>query len=167
MEFSVRPITADDWPSYRAIRLEMLEDSPAAYVELLSTALKATDDEWRQRAARGSSPTSIRFAAITDGGDWIGSMGAFTAEGATSPMLVGVYVAPAYRGDGFGVTDALLRAVETWARDRSDSITLGVHEDNARALAAYAKRGYVATGNKRPYELDPSRDELEMRKTLR
>ena len=167
MDFSVRPVIADDWPSYRAIRLEMLEDSPTAFVELLSTAREQSDDQWRERAARGSSPTSIRFAAITADDTWIGSLGAFIPDGQTEPTLVGVYVTPPWRGDAAGVTDALLHAVETWASARSDSITLEVHEDNARAFAAYSKRGYVVTGNTRPYDLDPRSNEIEMRKTLR
>ena len=167
MEFSVRPVVAEDWQSYRAIRLEMLEDTPTAYVERLSTALEQTDNQWRERTARGSSPTSIRCAAITTDGGWIGSMGGFIPDGHTEPILVGVYVAPRWRGGAAGVTDALLHAVETWARARSESITLEVHEDNARAFAAYSKRGYVVTGNTRPYELDARSNEIEMRKMLR
>lgn len=167
MEFSVRPVTADDWQQYRAIRLEMLQDSPAAYVERLSTALELSDDDWMRRAARASSPTSMRLAAITAEGTWIGSMGTFIPKGTREPTVVAVYVTPGWRGDARGVTDALFAAVEDWSRERTDSITLEVHEDNARALAAYAKRGYRLTGNTRPYELDPDSNELEMRKMLR
>lgn len=167
MDFTVRPIAGADWWQYREIRLEMLEDSPTAYVERLSSALELSDDEWMQRAARAWSPTNARLAAITADGTWIGSMGAFVPEGTTEPIVVGVYVTPAWRGDAHGVTDALLAAVEDWARERSQSIMLEVHEDNARALAAYAKRGYRLTGNTRPYDLDPGSNELEMRKTLR
>ena len=167
MEFSIRPITADDWAEYRTIRLEMLQDSPTAFLERFSTARRFSDDEWKRRAARFSSATSIRLAAISADSEWVGSMGACIPDGATEPVLVAVYVTPAWRGDAAGVTDALLLEVEAWASARSDSIILEVHEDNARAMAAYLKRGYVATGNRRPYDLDPRRDELEMRKILR
>jgi hypothetical protein len=41
-----------------------------------------------------------------------------------------------------------------------------VHEDNARARRAYERRGFVLTGHTVPYNLDPSRNELEMVKGL-
>jgi ribosomal protein S18 acetylase RimI-like enzyme len=82
-------------------------------------------------------------------------------------MLYGVYVVPSARGADAGVTDALLDAVESWAREDYATLRLEVHEDNARARAAYEKRGFVPTGHRRPYVLDPTREELEMIKQLR
>ena len=165
MEFIVRRITEDDWLEYRDIRLEMLRDTPLAYLETLDDALNRDEAAWRERAAaRGENP-GIRVVAITSNGEWIGSMGGFVEDG--EPVLVGVYVAPAYRGDRFGVTSALMQAIEDWAREYSAAIRLDVHESNARAMASYLKRGYVATGRTKPYPPDPEYLEVEMAKPLR
>lgn len=165
MDFIVRRITEDDWVEYRDIRLEMLLDTPMAYLETIDDALQRDEAGWRERAAaRGETP-SIRVAAITSDGKWIGSMGGYVDDG--MPTLVGVYVAAAYRGDGFGVTSALMKAIEDWASEYSPTIRLDVHESNARATASYVKRGYVATGHTKPYPPDPQFLENEMVKQLR
>jgi ribosomal protein S18 acetylase RimI-like enzyme len=50
-----------------------------------------------------------------------------------------------------------------WAREQGMAeLRLEVHEDNPRAAAAYRKIGFVETGRRRPYPLDPSGEELEM-----
>jgi GNAT superfamily N-acetyltransferase len=167
MEFTVRPVVEDDWESYRAIRLEMLLDTPIAYGDRFESAQKLTEQEWRERAARGASGTSILVAAVDADGQWIGTMGGYIEREIGGPVLVGVYVQPRFRGSAAGVTDALLTAVEDWARARYSTLRLEVHEDNARARWAYAKRGFVTTGHRRPYAFDTTRDELEMLKQLR
>ena len=164
--FSIRPTTEDDWRQVRALRLEMLEDTPIAFGETLADALTRGEAEWKMRGRRGTTEGGTVLAAITEDGRWIGTMGAYTPEFTTVPMLVGVYVTPRFRGAAAGVTAALLASVEDWAAQRSDRITLHVHEDNTRAHALYAKHGYQDTGRTFAYVLDPSRRELEMVKSL-
>jgi GNAT superfamily N-acetyltransferase len=166
MEFTVRRTVQDDWEQFRALRLEMLADTPMGFGERLETAQARTEPEWRIRADR-QSDDNIRFAAITSDGEWIGTMGGYVEHKIGGPVLYGVYVTPRFRGGAFGVTDALMSAVEDWAAVRSPTIWLDVHADNHRAQAAYAKRGYVPTGKTLPYELDPAETELEMIKRLR
>lgn len=162
MDFVVRPIEESDWAEYRGIRLEMLQDTPMAFGDTYAEAVQRDEAEWKRRSIGGG--TSVRFAAIAADGTWIGSMGCFVEAGV--PVLVGVYVAPGYRGEKFGVTSALLDTVEHWASAHGDVIRLDVHEGNDRARAAYAKRGYVETGNTSPYPNDPTARELEMTKHL-
>ena len=161
--FSVRPTTAKDWRQVRDLRLEMLADTPLAFGEHLETAQKHLKPVWQVRGARGTSPLTCAFAAITQSGRWVGTMGGYIERG--SPMLVGVYVSPDYRGTA-GVADALLAEVENWARLRNDRIYLRVHSENPRARSFYASRGYVETGVTLPYVLDRSQTELEMVKAL-
>jgi GNAT superfamily N-acetyltransferase len=167
MDFEVRAVVEDDWQQYRAIRLEMLLDTPSAFTVRIETARGYTEAEWRERATRGDSSAHILVAAIARDGTWIGAMGGYVDKDLGAPMLFGVYVAPAYRGRDAGVTDALLERIEAWAAERFSTLRLEVHEDNARARAAYAKRGFIETGHRRPYDLDQSRDEIEMIKRLR
>ena len=166
MEFEVRPTVEDDWEPYRDLRLEMLRDTPIAYLETVDHAIALEPDAWRDRVRPAADGSRVRFAGILPDGTWIGTM-AGTVERARGPVLIGVYVSPKYRGVGRGVTSALLDAVEDWAARTSSHIYLDVHESNARAIAAYGRRGYVETGHTIPYPLDPSHLELEMIKQLR
>ncbi|GAA4679892.1 GNAT family N-acetyltransferase [Frondihabitans cladoniiphilus] len=165
---TVRSTTEEDWREVRALRLEMLADTPIAYGETLEQALRQQEPEWRLRGRRGQEPRSASFVAI-DGGSmqWVGTMGGYlpTAPG-EGPLLVGVYVSPGFRGASAGVADALLDAVEGWARGHGSDLTLHVHEDNPRAIGFYQRRGFVDTGRRLQYELYDGGQEWEMRKPL-
>lgn len=174
LAFSIRPTIADDWEQVRALRLEMLADTPIAYAETREHALEQPESEWRTRGARGVTDRGTSLVAIDADGRWIGAMAGYlpdadapAAPGATvGPLLVGVYVAPDARGPESGVTDALLAGIETWASTHGDTLTLHVHEDNTRAIAAYERRGFERTDVAVPYSLDAGKVELEMVKRL-
>ena len=164
--FSIRATTSDDWQAVRAIRLEMLEDTPLAYTETIQEALAQGEAEWRRRGARGAASDGISLVAERGDGRWAGTMGCVSLRDEPWPMLVSVYVAEEYRGKAAGVTDALLGEVEAWASSRASGLMLYVHEDNARARSAYEQRGFVATGSRIPYPLNRRQRELEMVKRL-
>lgn len=164
--FSLRRTVAADWSEIRDLRLEMIRDTPTAFAESLAEALSQDEAEWRMRGERGTAEHGIALAAISSDGRWMGTMGAFVPDAVTGPLLVGVYVAPEFRGREVGLTDALLTEIEGWARTESSKLTLHVHEENARARAYYEGRGFIATGQTFPYNLDPSKNELEMVKLL-
>jgi len=93
------------------------------------------------------------------GGGPIGTTVAFQ-DGAAA-WLAAVYVTPSARGSG--LLARLLEPCVRWARDRgAPELRLEVHEDNLRAIVAYARLGFVLTGERRPYPLGPDRDELTM-----
>ena len=164
--FLIRPTTDADWREVRDLRLEMIRDTPTAFAESLEEALSYDEAEWRMRGRRGASAHGIAIAAIAESGRWVGTMAGFVPDHDTGPLLVGVYVAPDFRGSKLGLTDALLAAVEEWARTEGDQLTLHVHEENSRARKTYERRGFVATGHTVPYNLDSSKNELEMVKKL-
>ncbi|MGN6428336.1 MAG: GNAT family N-acetyltransferase [Leifsonia sp.] len=157
----VRPSVESDWVAYRALRLEMLEDTPLAFLETLETARRHPEEHWRRRAGN-TSESSRLFAAVDDDGRWLGTMGGFHASGSPDPHLVGVYVTPAFRGREHGMADALLEAVVAWARPRSGRLLLEVHEHNAAAIRYYQRHGFAFTGRTQPYPLDRSTLEREM-----
>lgn len=159
MSFTIIHTTADAWQNVRDLRLEMLEDTPLAFIETLETARTHTEQEWRMRGARGT------LVAVDDAtGRWVGSAGVMISHG--SPLLVGVYVSPSHRGRDLGVLAALVARIEEWARPRGGTLTLHVHEDNPRAIRAYEHLGFALTGATVPYPLDTSQREFEMRKVL-
>ena len=162
----IRSICEDDWQAVRALRLEMLRDTPLAFGDTLERSLGYDEAEWRVRARRGEGANQTVVVAI-EGERWVGTMGCYVPDQATGPLLVGVYVAPDRRGDGAGVARALLAEIEDWAVQRADTLRLEVHEDNPRARRFYEKLGFALTGYTRPYELEPGGLELEMVKRLR
>jgi GNAT superfamily N-acetyltransferase len=159
--------TETDWQRVRDLRLEMLRDTPIAFMETVEAAEANSEAVWRMRANRGSTPDSVQLVAVDAGGRWVGTMsGIVDRFQVGGPLLVGVFVSPSFRGREAGVTDALLDAVEEWARAHGSTLTLHVHEDNDRAIAFYRRRGYGLTGRTIPYNLDPTKNELEMRRTV-
>ncbi|WP_104117378.1 N-acetyltransferase [Arthrobacter sp. B1805] len=165
-DVTIRRTTEDDWRHIRELRLEMLEDTPHAFLETLATALKHGEEEWRRRGRRGQSATGTSVAAIDGTGRWVGTMGGLLKTGTDLPTLYGVYVSPSHRGREAGVTDALLDEVEAWAAMHAPALRLTVHEDNRRAQEYYSRRGYRFTGRTEPYVLDPDQRELEMTRIL-
>ena len=160
---AVRRVTEDDWPLLRAIRLEMLRDTPEAYLETLDDALAEGETQWRFRARRGSSgPANIAIAA-EDGrpSRWVAYLACFVDAPARA-HLVSVYVAPSHRGTGLATR--MVDRVAEWAHADAgtSSMHLYVHEDNRRAHAFYRRYGFTETGATMPYDLDPAKLEIEM-----
>ena len=161
----IRRTTADDWVRVRELRLEMIRDTPMAFGESLETAFAHSEAQWRIRGDRGAGPRQTSLVAIDSATDrWVGTMGGFLESG--RPLLVGVYVSPAFRGRSHGVAAALLEGIERWARSEGDTLALHVHQRNPRARTFYERHGFLATGVTVPYVLDPTNLEIEMVKQL-
>jgi ribosomal protein S18 acetylase RimI-like enzyme len=168
IDVDISPMRREQWRELRALRLEMLADSPTAYVESLAAAQLVTDEVWQERAVRYTAAGSLNLVAAERGsGHWVGTMSCYVDPGSGRAYVVAVYVAPSHRGRAVGVADVLLDGVESWAVAQGMAeLWLEVHESNHRAQAFYLRRGYALTGQTRPYDLDPATDELEMRKAL-
>lgn len=154
----VRRIRADEWRAVRDLRFEAVRD-PDATIAFLDTeeSIAARDDDfWRERTVIGAeSDRAAQFVAEVDG-EWIGALTVLIRmPGAPDHLgrpiehpradVVGVYVRPACRGTG--VVDVLLSTAIDWALAHgAPVITLDVHEENARAQAAYRRNGFRETG---------------------
>lgn len=169
----IRRLQATDWELLRDVRLEMLSDTPMAYVESLAAARRQTDTQWQERAATMSGDSSITLIADdgTDGSPISGLMRVVIKQPqdpsrALQAMLISVYVAPEHRG--LGLADQLLdeACAIAGAELGAGVIELGVHEDNARAKAFYERHGFEYTGASRPYPQDKARLEIVMARRL-
>ncbi|MDA4894145.1 GNAT family N-acetyltransferase [Streptomyces sp. MS2A] len=170
MTVQVRRIRMDEWEQVRDLRLRALAD-PAAGIAFLDTVAGASaqpDDFWRLRAANAAVGTgAAQFIAVEATGQWCATLTVLHADGPErTGLVVGVYVAEGRRGTG--TIDALFDEAARWAADAgATALALDVHVDNARAQAAYARNGFVRTGEiaeasiGREYvmrrELEPSR----------
>ena len=155
----VRRIAADDWPRLKAMRLEALADpaAPIAYLETHAEATARPDAFWRDRASGAAEGATVaQFVAITAAGEWVGSATGLREEAGANDWaghpieqlqvhVVGVWVRPDHRGTG--LLGRLVGEIEGWAAGHGATrLRLLVHEDNARAQAAYRKLGFVPTG---------------------
>ena len=166
--FFVRPTSEDDWQHLRDLRIENATDNPISFGATLETTLGLAEDDWRARARRGQSDDAASMVAIQNGTErWIGIMSAQSSdEDGLDPVLTGVYVSPDFRGRSYGVADALLHEILTWAAGRGDSLRLYVYEHGTPARRFYDRHGFAPTGRTRPLGFTEGRT-LEMIKPLR
>lgn len=174
-DYVVRAIRADDWKKVKQLRLDALRDPIAhlAFLETYENAAARPDSFWQDRAvgSGAGSTTSLQFVAEAPDGTWAGSVTVLMEEAGTKDWagypierrqghMVGVFVRPAHRGNG--LVDALFEAGVAWAwEQRAERVRLFVHEDNARAQAAYRKLGFGPSGRVVPFTKDETQNELE------
>ena len=136
----VERLTVDEAPRLRAIRLRALADAPEAFGTTFEQAAAQPTEIWSEQLQE--LPT---FVAVNDGLD-VGMVRCQPDE--TEPdtaLLISMWVAPASRRIGVG--DALVDAAIEWARANGVSrLQLYVVDDNAPAIALYARKGFRATG---------------------
>lgn len=163
---TVRRLTVTDDPArLRALRLEMLADTPIAYLERHDEVIGFPADYWVNRLRRYTvDPSRCTFVAER-AGRWVAQAGGVVDPTKTA-HLVSVYITPALRGSG--LLERLAEEVYRWARDRgSTEIRLEVARENARAVAAYVRLGYRPTGRTQPHPLFPKHSlEIEMARPL-
>jgi ribosomal protein S18 acetylase RimI-like enzyme len=172
LDILVRSLTVDDWEQARTARLAALADAPYAFASTLGKEQAYDDDHWRRRAGSGRT-----FGAF-DGMTLIGIATGIPTEELDPPVggdrysrarsdwqLVGMWVAPDYRGQG--VADRLVEAVCERARQAdADTVTLWVTEINHRASALYRRHGFAPTGLRQlvwPEQADHWEQQLALR----
>lgn len=167
----VRQLAAGDWAQLRAARLAALAEAPYAFASTLASEQEFTNEVWRSRAGSGRTFAAWQGATIVGLATGLPPEAAqpvhATQAAETGPAwhLVGMWVAPACRGQG--VADELVDAVCEQARQSgAASVTLWVTEVNDRARAFYRRIGFVPTGARqlvRPEEPDHFEEELARR----
>lgn len=161
MTIELRRVTADDWATWRPVRLAALTDAPHAFGSRLADWQDAPEQRWR---ARLSVPGAMDLLAV-DGTTAVGmASGLPVPEDPARAEVVSVWVAP--RARRRGVARALLDTIARWAADRgAHALDLSVVPDNTAALRTYERAGFKATGE--PGDALPDgRRELVMRRDL-
>jgi ribosomal protein S18 acetylase RimI-like enzyme len=129
-----------EWPRLRLLRLHALRDAPDAFSSSLAEAIARPGDAWQQQVTDLAS-----FVAVLDGADVGMVRGELSAEEPGVVWLLSMWVDPEARGRGVG--DALVAAVIDFARaEGSRTVQLDVADDNAPAIALYARHGFAPTG---------------------
>jgi GNAT superfamily N-acetyltransferase len=155
----IRRARIDDSPRLWGLRLEMLADSPLAYLDTLDRALARGLNDYADRVAAWTTDPDRALFVAEENGQLAGHLGAF-AEGRHTSLVM-VYVTPSRRGGG--VLRGLVDSAAEWSRAGGrGELLLEVVERNIRAVRAYAKLGFVDTGRRNPHPYLPIFIELTM-----
>lgn len=155
MRLDVTRVRPESWQRLRQVRLAALADAPEMFCSTLERELAFAADEWRRRAARPAT-----FLAARDGAD-VGLAGVHEFDGGWCVM--GMWVAADARRTG--VVEALVEACEAEVAEAGERrIALWVMEVNRRGQRAYARLGFVGTGERQ--QVRDGRDQLLMVKPL-
>jgi ribosomal protein S18 acetylase RimI-like enzyme len=137
-------IGPDQWQLFRDLRLRALREAPYAFGSRYEDWASAPESRWRDRLEK----VPLNVVARRD--DELVGMASSVLDGEDQAELISMWVDPAARGSG--VADALIVAVVEWAAATGRTTYLMVRSDNARALAAYTRAGFVDLG------IPPGRD---------
>jgi len=148
----------------RALRLEMLADTPLAFLETLAEAAALPHSEFAERVARGSFGTfCAQFVAEAEG-RFVGHAGGIASpDDPRVTIIFAVYITPAHRGGG--MLKQLIDEVSAWSRSAGrPHLMLEVVVGNDRARRAYERLGFADTGVRVPHPVIPVLTELRMRR---
>ncbi|WP_306203950.1 GNAT family N-acetyltransferase [Actinoplanes sp. RD1] len=161
---TVHRVTPEDAARMRALRLEMLADSPLAFLESVAQAAARPHADYCRRIAQAATGEHLAQFVADPGGRLVGHAGGTVlpeAPGAT--VVFAVYLTPAHRGRG--VLASLIDAVAEWSLACGrDELMLEVVVGNDRAVRAYERIGFEDTGVRVPHPVVPGLRELQMRR---
>lgn len=161
---TVHRVSPGDAARMRALRLEMLADSPLAFLETLAQAAARPHADYRRRIVQASTGGQLAQFVADPGGRLIGHAGGTVlSEEPGATVVFAVYITPAQRGRG--LLAGLVEAVAEWsvALGRQE-LMLEVVVGNDRAVRAYEKLGFSDTGVRVPHPVLPGFMELQMRR---
>jgi predicted GNAT family acetyltransferase len=162
---TVHRVTPADAGRMRALRLEMLADSPLAFLETVAQAAARSHADYRRRIRTAATGSQLAQFVADPGGRLIGHAGGTVqVDDPGTTVVFAVYITPARRGTG--VLAELVDAVAQWsiAAGRRE-LMLEVVVGNDRAVRAYERLGFTDTGARVPHPVNPALTELQMRRT--
>jgi ribosomal protein S18 acetylase RimI-like enzyme len=150
-------LVADEWQTYRAMRLAMLLQSPSAFGGTHQEAVDNHEQIWQQRLR--DNVVLLARVGPTPAGSAM-----YSTFGQSDPgdcALFGMWVDPRFRGAGVG--RALVDAVVAQARvAHKRRVVLHVVSRNTSATDLYERAGFLPTGRTVPYPHDDQVVEVEM-----
>src|SRR4029453_16591515 len=155
---AVPRVTPGDAARMRALRLEMLADSPLAFLETLAQAAARPHEDYRRRIIQASTGRRLAQFVADPGGRCrlIGHAGGTVLpEEPEVTVVFAVYITPDRRGGP--VLADLVEAVAGWSRTAGrPELMLEVVVGNHRAVRAYERLGFIDTGVRVPHPVTPA-----------
>jgi len=143
-DFAVRRVHAHDAPQLAVLRHAALSDAPAAFAMSESQLAPLADPAWQtlcERHAHGAQSLVVAYAHHT----CIGMAGCHVDASTKMQhcgMIWGVYVTPAYRGQGVA-TQLLQALIAHGAQQQLRMLKLSVTVGQQHALRLYEHLGFV------------------------
>ncbi|WIM96158.1 GNAT family N-acetyltransferase [Actinoplanes oblitus] len=165
--WTVRRVTPGDAGRMRALRLEMLADSPLAFLETLAQAAARPHEGYAQRLSMSAEgPELSQFIVDPGDGPLLGHAGGTAIPDEPLVTVVfSVYLTPASRGGK--LLAQLVEAVADWSTAAGrHELMLEVVAGNGRAVRAYEKLGFEDTGLRLPHPTVPVLTQLQMRRRI-
>lgn len=150
---TVRQTTADDWRTWRDLRLRALVDTPTAFGSTFEREAAFAEEDWRVRsgglsAAEARGDRAAGLAVLAFAGDVAIGMGGGYRDLPGWLHVVAMWTEPAWRGHGAG--RAVLEHLKAWSAGQGLRVHLDVETTNLGARRLYERAGFVATGETRP-----------------
>lgn len=148
-DVQIRPTRKDDAPAYRELRLRALRDHPTVYGADYTLSAAQPAEHWQARMRQGAGGERGVTYVADAAGALVGMTGlirdADDPKDRHAGLIVGVYVAPEWRG--LGLADALLAGCLAWAQQLGlRLVKLGVVTSNIAAIRCYARHGFTVYG---------------------
>ena len=146
MQHSIRPLTAPDLESYRALRLQALTECPASFGATPATEQAQSDAQIVSRF--GGSPGHIMWGGFDSNGKLCATLGMYRDQSektAHKAHLFAMYVAA--RARDLGLARRMLEtAVDHANALKLRQIMLGCNASNLAALRLYEQAGFSRYG---------------------
>ena len=162
---SLESVTPQNAMTYKAVRLEALQDTPSAFSSTYAKESQYSDDRWVERASQLTGKQATVYLALNAGAPCGLAGGYFDRDKAPHANLSSMWVASSHRR--LGVGRQLVDAIAAWADSRhASALYLLVTSNNEPAIAFYQNLGFTMTGHTEPYPNDPALIEHEMSRSL-
>lgn len=150
----IKPLSSDEWPKLRDIRLAVLRDSPDSFLATYAVEKNFDEDRWRAEFIRGS--WNVGYAD----GQPVSLIGITRTPDTPIDQcyLEYVWVSPALRHQG--VAFAMLNEVLAQLRESGvRTVFLWVLDGNDVAMRLYERVGFTRNNHRQPLAARPGRSE--------
>jgi GNAT superfamily N-acetyltransferase len=147
---------------HREVRLRALQDAPNSFGEIFEDVESRPLSYWEDQTRAVTVPgRNAMFLACDEEAAHGMIYGLLDRERNGGGRVGGMWVAPAWRRQGFG--RALLDAVISWAGERSlNRLGLWAPTHSLAAMAFYKQAGFHEIGDHRPLPHNPELQIIEM-----
>ncbi|RYG34277.1 GNAT family N-acetyltransferase [bacterium] len=164
---SIEKLNPEQWPLYKALRLEGLERDPQAYGSTLASNSAHPDGYWQNRLAVALVDSSQTILFALSVGRPVGMVAATPTEEPETVRIISMYVSTDYRGQG--ISRQLMNAAieELRGLGRFRTVELDLNPAQLPALGLYRSLGFEVCGEIFAERSDGSQyDEWKMQREL-
>jgi len=151
----IRPLSADEWPLFKELRLRSLAESPHAFGSSHEKECEKKDSYWQKLVKGNKNSTPSEFLVALHDDEAIGLVFCFQdKEDPSEARLGGIWVSPEMREHGIG--SLLMEMSISWAQNCGcKCLKLWNVDQNEAALKLYEKLGFHQSGKKQAHPLYP------------